>query len=253
MRFLLAASLTALCFFIDGGTDLTAAMRSEAILEWDVMYFVFMAFHYGLYHNMYFVFAMLPKGLQFCEEWDSGMFFAVIKRYGKKGYAKRILLQGALSGGCAVAIGFLVYVASLSMVFPLFSEHAINANFYLQLPLGSLLQEVNAGVYFIVRSYYLFLNVTLFTACAIYVSLYIPNKSVALVSGFFGYRVIKLMGDMLKVPEALRITHLLSGNIIIKNEMVSVAVISLLVILVLVGLCKSAEKVLIKRCESGNI
>ncbi|MCI8513586.1 MAG: hypothetical protein HFI93_03000 [Lachnospiraceae bacterium] len=253
IRFFAAAFLTAFFFALDGGSDLKMLFQHRNAGETDVMYYSYMAFHYGLYHYMFLVFAMIPCGLGFCEEWKSGVFLMTLKRRGKRGYAVRMVLKGAFAGGGAAAFGYLLYVFFLRMFVPFYSPAGGNAVAFATLPFAGLLESGWGGLYFLLQAYFVFLTAAFFSGAAVYISFHLPNPYVALFSAFFCYRVVKEVGKMIRLPEALQIPLLLGGEIRIGSECLTLAVMTGVVGCFLIWMIRRAKKVLQKRCEDGDV
>lgn len=253
IRFLAAVFLTAIFFALDGGSELTGLLRLGPVEGQDVMYFAYMAFHYGLYHYMFLVFAVIPHGLDFCEEWRSGIFLMTLKRRGKRAYGGRMILNGALTGGCAAALGFLLYVGALRLWVPFYDPAGGNAPFFVTLPFGGLLEGGQGWLYFLIRAYFIFLMAALFAGVAVYLSFHMPNPYVTLFSAFFCYRVLKEVGRMIRLPEALQIPWLLSGEALIGNEGMTLVVTTAVTAGLLIGWILLGRKALARRCENGDV
>lgn len=253
IRFLAAVFLTAVFFALDGGSDLTGILRLGPIEGQDVMYFTYMAFHYGLYHYMFLVFAVVPHGLDFCEEWCSGIFLMTLKRRGKREYGSRMVLNGALAGGSAAALGFLMYAGTLRLLVPFYDPTGGNAPVFVTLPFGSLLEGGQAWLYFLIRAYFIFLMATLFTGFAVYLSFHMPNPYVTLFSAFFCYRLLKEVGRMIRLPEALQIPWLLAGETLVRSEGITLAAATAVTAGFLFGLIGLSRKTLQGRCENGDV
>lgn len=222
-------------FVFDNYSELTFwAQGSETV---SVFYYYFNSVSFGGMFSSYLfpLIAALPFAAECAEQRRSGMTLYLVNRSGVKNYGILKMLTAALSGGLALCLGGMIFVAVLSVRLQLvnpgdLAEHAGWMPYY------SLLASGNGITYFFAAWYLLFLTGALYASAAMCVSAFTTDRYVVIASPFLAAFLTVQFARLLKIPDAARLDRLLCGRAQWGSEPVSLLLAGIVIALIVAGL-----------------
>ena|GEM_PF-2446825 len=235
---LIAILVVILSFILDNYGDLLVAFenpeRAKEVIS--VFYYYFNAVSFGGMFTRYLfvLIAAVPFGAQYARERQSGMTVFLIHRSGQRNYCISKMLTAALTGGLALCLGSLIFVAGLSTRLQLIVP--LNLTEFVWLPYCSLLSSGGGVPYFAAALYLMFLTGALWASVAMCVSAFTSDPYVVIASPFLISFLQMQFSRLLKLPDTARLELLLCGRAQWGSDSVSLFLIGLVIALIWVGL-----------------
>ncbi len=216
IRFFLSFFLICLAFFLDTEVSMRQIMLGKyppTGTEGIVLYLEYVLL-YGTNYKLFLIFMTLGYGTSFPADYKCGMVHGFVSRMGIKTYARIQIGISALSGGLAVAGGFLLYFFWMRMFIPVIPEHFRETGMYDWLEAmpyyGDLTQE-NARLFVVYMLLILFLSGVTWTALAAGFSVYLNHTYLVMIFPYFLSRMYIEAAKMLRLPDEIRIDRWFTG------------------------------------------
>ena len=158
-------------------------------------------YKYNNISEMLFLAATFAYSASFCTDWQTKFHYSLIIRSKTAAYALSKCIVVMVMGGLSVAVGALVFIATLCIQHPdmLPSAMEIDVEFSGQ-AFGDLLVMGKAGLFFLSYLYVIFLQAAFFSMLGLLVSAYLPNKYAAYISPFILAFALNQLANALSLP-----------------------------------------------------
>lgn len=236
--FAVAVICTIFCMSFDSWNDLilifTRTIPAGTTLS--VCYYYFNSLAVCSIYSAYLIpmLATLPFATDYCVEEQSGISSFVISRVGKRKYCLSKMTVCTISGGLALALGSLLFILALSFKVPLVTDAKLVE--MVGFPYHSFLSSGAGTGYFIIAIYLAFLRGGLWSAIAMTVSAYYPNKYVTAVSPFILSFIFSRAYNLLRVPGNWRLDYWLVARASVGADRTAL-LITTIVVLAIIFLC----------------
>lgn len=178
------------------------------------------------------VFAAVPYAAGFCADKNNHVLSFVLVREGKKGYGASKYIVNAFFGGMTVAIGTGILFYSLAIFFPVAEEYSAEE---ITPTLHFLIASTHPYLYGLVEVGNAFLRGMLWSSLAIFVSLFIQDSLVVIISPYFLSFVLVQVYRIFGIPGEYRLDFLLTGRVVIKSSVYTLGICTI-VVFAIVGL-----------------
>jgi len=179
---------------------------------------------------------VLPYTNSFCSDWNSQYSKFIVIRSGQENYSISKCIACALSSGCAISLGMILFFISSIPWIKFVSPVAANFQFFSTQTLGgSFLLHGQYSLYFLSYVYLAFLAGAFWSVVGLCISAYIPNKFVALCTPFIAARILFFITA--KFPVWLRLDKITEGSCIINGTFLSLSYATLIYVLFIIGAC----------------
>ncbi len=157
---------------------------------------------------------VLPYSTSFCSDWNSQNIRSCVIRTGCVKYCLSKVISCALSSGCAMMLGMVLFLISLLPRLPLVSVRATNYEYFATRTLaGEFLLQNQYIKYFLVYILLGFLTGALWSIVGLFISAYVPNKFVIICGPFIIYYFLNLISY--SFPIYLRLEKVYTGKCIL--------------------------------------
>lgn len=240
LPFLLAIFGVTLGFCFDNWEGLRSSINNPLIYEDGsvqcVMYYFFNSFSFGGVFSEYFaaIMAAIPFAANYCHEKDGGMSIYKISRCGSRTYVLSKFLVASILGGLTLFLGGAIFTLILGTYLPIVTPAKLFESEWI--PYFSALSHGNGMSYIIIVLYISFLGGALWGSVGLCASAFFPSSYAAVCAPFIFRFVLSEIGRLLKLPNGLRLELLLSARGKIYSDAVTLAVTTL-VVLVLIFVC----------------
>jgi hypothetical protein len=193
---------------------------------------------------------VLPYTHSFCSDWNSQYIKFVIVRSGQDSYGISKVIACALSSGCAIALGMILFFISSMPWIKFVSPTATNFSFFSTQTLGGgLLLQGQYFLYLLTYIYLAFLTGAFWSVLGLCASAYIPNKYVALCTPFIAAATISLI--TVKFPVWLRLDKITEGSCILNGTFFSLSYATLIYTTLTIGAGMLFVKTAKRRMANG--
>lgn len=194
---------------------------------------------------------VLPYTNSFCSDWNSQYLKFVVIRSDKKSYGISKVIACALSSGCAIALGMILFFMTLIPWIKFVSPTAANFKFFSTQTLGGgLLLQGHYLLYFLTYVYLVFLTGAFWSVFGLSVSAYMPNKFVALCSPFIAEKILFIITS--KFPVWLRLDKITQGSCIINGSyFISLSYATIIYTILTIGMGMLFVKAAKRRMANG--
>lgn len=191
---------------------------------------------FGMYMGMSSMVASIAFGLEFLEEWKSGVASHIIKNMGLKKYAFVYSVLTTLSGGTMLLIGYLLYVWYMSVHIELFNIDAVNTD--MQSIIYAYTLEDSRGLQFIIiMAMLMFLFGAISALIALCISTLTENKYIVIFSPYLFYRGYIEISKIICLEDKYRLDYYITGRQNIGRNFIefNFIILFLLIILIIIG------------------
>lgn len=225
------AAVFAVCIFY------YAASWNEIKNAPDILYLYKIAAEASGIGTLVIILCVLPYTNSFCTDWNSQYIKFITIRSDIRNYGISKVISCALSSGCAIAAGMILFFISLMPWIKLVSTSAGNFQSFATQTLGGIyLMQGHYVLYFAVYVYLAFLAGAFWSVIGLCASAYLPNKYVALCTPFIAYSVVNIITA--GFPVWLRLNRIAEGSFIMNGTFLSLAYVTLLysILIICIGL-----------------
>ena len=228
---LLAIIGVGFCICFDSWNDLMGSIKENN----GILHYFFWNSAYGGVCRSYIlpIFAAIPFACSFCNEYNENALAFIVAREGKTGYCIIKYIINALCGGLVVALGTALLFLFLSLIFPIvdvsIQDVTLTEPFHLWLAIH---RPVLYGFVEIANG---FLTGLLWSSVALFVSSYIPNMFVIIVSPYLASFILIHTFRLMQVDNLHRFDKWLTGYSIIGSS-IQTLIYSFIVILIIISI-----------------
>lgn len=214
----------------------------------DVVYYYSLS-HFTMYSQISLALSASLCAIYFTNDWNTNTFWYNIVRIGTKNYCRTRCLSTIISGGLVVILGEILFIISLSLQRQWFDMQKSGTRL-VTLALESTIVKHDIFLYFLFSLIVVFLRNATFSMIAFYISTFITNRFVTVVSPIISWFILSFIGSKIKLPCLINLTSLYSGFCNFGNaqlwliyvNIISTALYFILVKLIYINLCKRKEK-----------
>lgn len=211
----------------------------------DIVYTIELLISLSMFKKLLLVLASIPFVASFCSEWNDGYIGNVVLRCGVKKYSRAKIWSCTLASFLTMFFGLTLYIVILSFSYPLYNSMINNNTLYSKLLSSSSL--VYLYVYVTIFS----LAISFWSVLGMVVSVYIPNKFVALSSPIiFSYLIEELT---VRFPKFINIYNLSRGDVNFNNSMIISFVYNIGILIFLITLLSFLFRKIVGRRVSNEL
>lgn len=181
------------------------------------------------------VFATIPFAGSLCHERSCNVQPFIMSRQGRKGYSVSKFVVNAMSGGFVVALGTVLLLLGLRLVFPMTSSDYNDAEITTVFHMWEAMHYPIR--YCVMETIFGFCRGMIWSSIALLVSVYTNDIFVVTLSPYFIRYMIVEICKTLKIKDEYRIDMLLIGRVVLKSSPYTLLVgcVCTVIVIILVG------------------
>lgn len=234
--------------FIFSQFDVVYGMATGKYMGYSDIVAIYMnIMHFDRFKPIMIILLSIIFTTEFCKEWISHFDRFILTRCSVKGYIYGKILGNIVAIYCSMAIATTVFVLFFHLYFKLdfvdYSDMESQINGYW--PYGDIIFKGNPIWYFVIISTIFATAVIFLTLLGMVISLYFPNKFVALAAPYICYYL--LCSITLFFPEPLEFLGISMGTASVGNNMLinflyNMGILVIFIIIVAVGIRRKVER-----------
>lgn len=213
----------------------------------DVVYYYGLA-KLSIFSKLSLALSATITAVDFCNDWNSRFFWSNCIRCGVRKYSLGKCLLSIFSGGLVAIVGEIIFILTLCVTRPIFDFSVENPSIAIP-ALKSLLDNQQYLSYFAICLISLFLRNSLFALIALYVSTFITNRFVTIVSPIIVWFALSFVGSILGLTPLLRADVIFEGYYDMGNAFIWLLYLVCFTVFCEIGITMLCKKSLSRRIE----
>lgn len=217
-RFFCAVLLICIAFFLDtdiGARNILLGKYSPQGHE-NVLFYLQPLLRYGNNYKLYLAIMTMGFVVSITEAWKDGIVPYMTAGLGLRKYAVGQIVISAVSGGLAVAAGFVLYLLWMSINIPMMPEN-LEANevysYLAVMPWFGEVTQIAVKKFYVCQLLIFFLSGMTWNALAAGVAIWLKNRYFVFVFPYLLYRVYSEAAKAFRIPVDFRIDYWYEGRV----------------------------------------